>query len=239
MITAIVVDDEAGPRQELRSLIEKNKAFKIIGECSNAFEAMKMINNDHPDVVFLDIRMPELTGIEMLSLLDRENMPRIVFVTAYDEYAVEAFRQNALDYLLKPINEEHLTTSLSKLIDNCEPQPAVVEVFSNEPEFIAVDFGKTDYRIRIEDIIYASTKDAYGVVIIAENAEHKYNSRDTLDKLSRMGSLKRCHGQYVVNMQKIQRLEKIAHKNAGLIYMTTGLIVPIGKSFMRDFFSPD
>jgi two-component system LytT family response regulator len=236
MITAIVVDDESSQREELRAMVEDHQAFKVIGECKNALEAVKMINNEHPDVVFLDIRMPEISGIEMLDLLDKTNLPRIVFVTAYDEYAVEAFRQNAIDYLLKPINKERLAEALSRLLENCQPQQAVVDYFLTEPEFIDVNYAKTDYKIRVDDVIYASTKEAYGVVVIAENAEHNYNSRDTLDKLSKITDFKRCHGQFVVNMHKIQRLEKVPHKNAGVIYTGSGHTIPIGKMFMKDFF---
>ncbi len=236
MITAIVVDDEAPQREELRALVEGHQQFKVIGECKNALEAIKMINNEHPDVIFLDIRMPEITGIEMLDLLDKTNLPRIVFVTAYDEYAVEAFRQNAIDYLLKPINKERLAEALSRLLENCQPQQAVAEVFLNQPEFIDVNYGKTDYRIRVEDFIYASTKGVHVVVVIAENAEHNYNSGDTLDKLSKISAFKRSHGQFVVNSNKILRIEKVPNKNAGVIYLCSGHTVPIGKKFMKDFF---
>lgn len=237
MITVLVVDDEAEPRGDLRTLIEKHPEFKIIGECENAYQAMKIINNDHPDVVFLDIKMPEISGIEMLGLLHRNNLPRIVFVTAYDEYAVEAFRLNALDYLLKPINNEQLSTTLSRLVENCQPQSAVTQVFSSKPEFIACNHAKTDYMIRIDDIIYATTKDSFGVVhIVAEHAEHKYNASMTLDRLSQISPLKRCHGQNVINTNKIQRIEKKPNRTSGIIYTHSGHTVDIGKTFMKDFF---
>lgn len=236
MITAIVVDDEAPQREELSALVEEHQEFEVIGECKNALEAIKMINNQHPDVVFLDIRMPEITGIEMLSLLDKNNMPRIVFVTAYDEYAVEAFEHNAIDYLQKPINENRLAEALSRLLENCQPQPAVIDTFLSDPVFIDVNYAKIDYKIRVDDFIYATTKDASGVDVIAENVNHNYHSRDTLDKLSELSGLRRCHGQYVINIHKIQRLENITNKNAGIIYTTTGHTIPIGRSYMKDFF---
>lgn len=236
MITAIVVDDEENQREELRYLVEEHPEFKVIGEGKNALEAVKMINNQHPDVVFLDIRMPEITGIEMLSLLDKNNMPRIVFVTAYDEYALEAFEHNAIDYLQKPINENRLAEALSRLLENCQPQQAVIDAFLNDPEFIDVKHAGKDYKIRLDDVIYATTEAGYGVVVIAENAEHEYHSRDTLTYLSKRNGLKRCHGQYVINTHKIQRLENKTNKNAGVIYTTSGHEISIGKTFMTDFF---
>lgn len=237
MITVLVVDDEAELRGDLISLIKEHEAFSVIGECENAYQAMTVINNEHPDVVFLDIKMPEITGIEMLGMLDRGNMPRIVFVTAYEEYAVEAFRLNALDYLLKPINKEDLAVTLTRLIENCQPQPAVTQVFSTTPEFIACNRNRTDYMIRVDDIVYASTKDSFGVVqIVAEHAEYIYHASMTLTRLSQINPLKRCHGQHVINTKKILRIEKKPNKTSGIIYTTSGHTVDIGKSYKDDFF---
>lgn len=237
MITVLVVDDEAELRGDLIALIKEHEAFSIIGECENAYQAMRMINNEHPDVVFLDIKMPEITGIEMLGMLDRNNMPRIVFVTAFEEYAVEAFRLNALDYLLKPISKENLADTLTRLVDNCQPQPAVTNVSPHHPEFIPCSYNKIDYMIRTNDVVYASTKDAFGMIqIVVEQIEYKYHTSMTLTRLSEINPLKRCHGQHVINTNKILRLEKKPNKASGIIYTTSGHTVDIGKNFMKDFF---
>jgi two-component system LytT family response regulator len=164
-------------------------------------------------------------------------MPRIVFVTAYDEYAVEAFRLNALDFLHKPINKEHLADTLTRLVENCQPQPAATQVFSTKPEFIACNHSKTDNMIRIDDIVYASTKDAFGMVqIVAEHAEYKYHTSMTLTRLSEISPLKRCHGQHVINTKNILRMEKKPNNKSGIIHTTSGHTVDIGKNFMKDFF---
>jgi len=110
---ALVVDDEPLARRELRRLLDAFPSFQVIGEAGNIDEARERIETLAPDVVFLDIQMPGGTGFDLLSQLDR--VPRIVFTTAYDQYAVKAFEVNALDYLLKPIEPERLAMALEKL----------------------------------------------------------------------------------------------------------------------------
>ena len=115
MMRALIVDDEVHAREELQALLEETGEFHILGSCANAFEALKAIKRDRPEVLFLDIQMPILSGFELLSMIDEEVMPIVIFVTAYDEYAVKAFEENALDYLLKPLEKERLTKTVHKL----------------------------------------------------------------------------------------------------------------------------
>ena len=111
----LIVDDEPLARENLRCLLEEEKDIHIIGECSNAIEAIGEIHRKKPDVVFLDIQMPRITGLEMVSMLDPEHRPYIVFLTAFEEYAIQAFEEHAFDYLLKPLEQERLAKTLSRL----------------------------------------------------------------------------------------------------------------------------
>ncbi|HHP0585894.1 TPA: response regulator, partial [Vibrio harveyi] len=104
MLTALVIDDEQFAREELAELLDETGQIEVIGDASNAIMGLKKINELKPDVVFLDIQMPQVTGIELLGMLDPETMPYVVFVTAYDQYAIQAFEDNAFDYLLKPVD---------------------------------------------------------------------------------------------------------------------------------------
>ncbi|MBX7094881.1 MAG: response regulator [Flavobacteriales bacterium] len=110
---AIIIDDERLARKELRSLLNKFHEIEIVDECANADEALVSIDNHHPDLLFLDIQMPGMNGFEMLNQLDR--VPKVIFVTAYDDYAIRAFEVNALDYLLKPVNPERLEEAINKV----------------------------------------------------------------------------------------------------------------------------
>lgn len=112
---ALIVDDERLARKELMKLLEEHPSIEIVGEAMNADEAYNMINELNPDLLFLDIQMPDKTGFQLLETLDAA--PLVVFTTAYDEFALKAFEVNALDYLLKPIQAERLAETISKLAE--------------------------------------------------------------------------------------------------------------------------
>jgi len=97
MIRALIVDDEIHAREELEALLEETGSFSVVGKCANAIETLQAIKRDKPEVLFLDIQMPGISGLELLSMIDEEHMPVVVFVTAYDEYALRAFDENAVD----------------------------------------------------------------------------------------------------------------------------------------------
>lgn len=115
MLRAMIVDDEQPAREELAELLVGIENLTVVGECSNALEAIAAIHRLQPDVVFLDIQMPRISGLEMTAMLDPAAMPHIVFTTAYDEYAVKAFEQHAFDYLLKPIDGQRLLKTIERL----------------------------------------------------------------------------------------------------------------------------
>src|SRR5512136_3023390 len=110
-LRVVVVDDEAPARALLREYLARAGGVEIVGECANGFEAVKTIGETAPDVVFLDIQMPKLDGFEVLELLEKP--PAVVFVTAYDEYALRAFEVHAVDYVLKPVTRERLGEALA------------------------------------------------------------------------------------------------------------------------------
>ena len=109
MLKVIIVDDEQPARDELNELLTKHASIEVIAQCSNALEAIPAIHKLQPDVIFLDIQMPRISGLELVSMLDPDTMPYIVFVTAFDEYAIQAFEKHAFDYLLKPIDSSRLS----------------------------------------------------------------------------------------------------------------------------------
>ena len=114
MIRAVIVDDEPIARAGLRTLLGAERDVSIVAECRDGAEAVARIRSDRPDLVFLDVQMPELTGFEVLSALAPEDLPAIVFVTAYDAYALDAFEASAVDYLLKPFDRERFARALAR-----------------------------------------------------------------------------------------------------------------------------
>lgn len=115
MLTALLVDDEPLAREELRLLLEQAGNIRLLGECAHAIEALPVIHRLKPDLLFLDIQMPRISGLELVSMLDPALRPHIVFITAYDEFALRAFEENALDYLLKPVTAERMNRALERI----------------------------------------------------------------------------------------------------------------------------
>jgi len=115
MLKILIVDDEPLARENLCYLLQDAADISVIGECENAVEALGAINRLQPDVVFLDIHMPRISGLELVGMIDPERMPHIVYLTAYDEYALQAFEENVFDYLLKPVQSTRLQKTLSRL----------------------------------------------------------------------------------------------------------------------------
>ena len=113
-IRVLVVDDEDLARQRLRTLLANRGDFEIAGECSNGAEAVRDIRGENPDLVLLDVQMPELDGFDVISEIGPHNMPAVIFTTAFDDYAIDAFEVGAIDYLLKPVDEERFNRTLDR-----------------------------------------------------------------------------------------------------------------------------
>ena len=120
MIKVLIVDDEPLARENLRVFLQEQSDIEIVGECSNAVEGIGAVHKLRPDVLFLDIQMPRISGLEMVGMLDPEHRPYIVFLTAFDEYAIKAFEEHAFDYLLKPINYTLLQEALKNVVERIQ-----------------------------------------------------------------------------------------------------------------------
>lgn len=216
-LRALLVDDESPARKELRYLLKPFSEIQIVGEADNALEALELINNLEYSVVFLDIEMPGLQGIELAKQLqERGNSPAIIFITAHEEFAVEAFSVNALDYLLKPINSKRLEQALQKVIayhsvlnphENSSAELTSTASSSVRPlEAIPVEQRGKTILLRPEEIIYFYTdKDN----IFAKTQKASYLARFTLRELeSRLNSslFFRTHRCYLVNIQRMREL---------------------------------
>ncbi len=228
MIRAMVVDDEIHARQELAALLTETGAFEVVAVCAHVIEALQELKRERPDVMFLDIRMPGLSGFEMLSMIDEEIMPLMVFVTAYDEYALKAFEENALDYLLKPVEPERLRKTVQKLRRMLkEPErptytaPAIKRIPCVSLQRIKL--------IALADVEFVRS-DIAGVYVVTSDGE--FFTDLTLKVIESRTGLVRCHKQFLVN---IDRVDEIApHENqSAAIRMCSGKIVPVSRRFFR------
>ncbi len=229
MIRALIIDDEPNARRELEKLLVKTGQFELIGECGNAVEGVKMINRQRPEVIFLDIQMPVIGGFEMLSMIDRDIMPHVVFVTAYDEFAVRAFEEKTLDYLLKPVRLERLEKTVEKLHEHLRTH--IVPDYETEPlTRIPCIKGGNIKLIAPEAVEYAYT-DQSGVHLVVGG--ELFNTDLTLKVLEERTELLRCHRQCLVNIRQVDQI--IPRDSACAdIKTSSGQIIPVSRRYLKN-----
>ena len=230
MLRVLIVDDEAPARQELAALLAAEPDVELVGECANAIDAMAAINRGHPDVVFLDIRMPRVSGLEMLGMLDRYRMPRIVFVTAYDEYALSAFEEHASDYLLKPVDPARLAGTLAWLRSGqAQPEHRDLVVPAQIQQIPCYSRNRIQL-VRLAAVEYVHST-VTGVHVVC--AEATGITELTLKTLEDKTPLLRCHRQYLVNAEHIGEIAP--QDNGGAEIVTrSGKKIPVSRRHLRE-----
>jgi two-component system LytT family response regulator len=219
-ITALIVDDEPLARKFIRRMLENDRSIEIVGECGNGKEAVAAVLEKKPDLVFLDIQMPEMDGFTMIETLGIENLPNIVFVTAYEQYAIRAFEIHALDYLLKPFDQprfekamKHAREKFANQQQNQSEQKQIAALLENlkqKPRFLDRLVIKADGRIvflKTEDIDWIEADDKY-VHLHAGNKSHLV--RQTLGAMeAQLDTQKfiRVHRSAIVNIGRIKELQ--------------------------------
>jgi two-component system, LytTR family, response regulator LytT len=200
MLKALVVDDEAPARSELRYLLGECGGVEVVGEASNAVEALQLIKAIPYDVIFLDIQMSGLTGVQLAEVLaGLANPPAIIFVTAHSEHAVKAFEVRATDYLVKPVELERLKQSISRIEPIAEQAPARVER-------IPVEKAGKKLLINVEDILYVMAKDDYSYLYTPTDRYLSTISLAQLEtKLEPVGFY-RVHRRYLVNLSRVSEV---------------------------------
>ena len=239
-INAIIVDDEEDARDVLGTLIRFSKLpFTIVGKCSNLREAVQKIKEEKPDVVFLDIQMPEFAGYEIVNFFDEITFD-IVFVTAFDEYALKAFDLSAIDYLVKPINRERLNETLNRIIDNQNEKKAVSEYEilleslqnKNTEKIIIPEIGYNRVII-LDDIICIQGQGSYSLIYL-DNTE-KVTVSKTLkffDKILFDGTtFFRSQKSWIINTKYVQQF----NANKGNVVLKGGIVAKVSPTKMEEF----
>ena len=213
-LRTIIVEDEELARNLMKSFLKSNEKIEVIAECENGFEGIKVINELKPDLVFLDIQMPKITGFEMLELL--EHKPQIIFATAYDEYALKAFEFNAADYLLKPYSKERLFEAVDKVAAKIEKEgniSDVAEKVSNFPreEFLDRIVVKDRHKIHIipvDQVRYIESMDDY-VMIYTKTGRHiKQKTMKYFEAALNPKNYTRIHRSYIVKVDEIHEIQQ-------------------------------
>ena len=209
MLRAMIVDDEAPARSELRFLLEQTGKVGTITEAGSVRSAIEMLMESRVEVVFLDISMPGASGLQLAEALHKlKNPPAIVFVTAYSDHAVEAFDVDAVDYLLKPVEEARLERAIDKVLARVKPAADTAKASSIER--IPVEKGGRKVLIPVDQIRYIMAKDDYSCIFTEDD---RYLSTTSLaqfeSKLSDFGFF-RVHRRYIVNLANVEDVETIS-----------------------------
>jgi len=203
---ALIIDDERLARKELTNLLSDFDKIEIIGEAANADEALELIQKESPDLLFLDIQMPDKTGFELLEMLD--NVPKVIFTTAYDEFALKAFEVNALDYLLKPIQPERLKESIDKLPEPEKKSDKKKEskVLSLEDQVFVKD-GDRCWFVSLSSIRLFESDGNYIKVYFDGNRPMIHKSLNALDEKLDDRSFFRASRKHIINLSWVDTIE--------------------------------
>lgn len=231
MMKIIIVDDETNARLALKGAIEENfEGIQIVASCKNVPEAVKAIHHFDPDLVFLDIAMPGYSGIELFKFLDESQLKfKVVFVTAYSEYALDAFELSAVDYLLKPIRIEALGRALKKAKENITPKIQIVHDIIDQGKInkIALQTGDGLTFLSLIDILYLKADGSYTHFVTIDQRKIIVSKKIVaFEKLEILGSFMRIHRSHMINLDRIY---KILKQDGGTVVMENGDLLSISQ----------
>jgi len=247
-LRTVIIEDEKPARDLVKAYIKANENIEFLGECQNGFEGVKKIAETKPDLIFLDIQMPKLTGFEMIELLDY--VPEIIFTTAYDQYAIKAFELSAVDYLMKPFSKERFNEAVDKVIarlksrseeEQAERVPNKnIEDFTSkkkeEVEQIERLFVKTGTKIDVvpvDTIVRIEAQDDYVEIFTADKRYLKNDTMTYLERVLPQKTFTRVHRSHIINLSHIQKIEKYG-KESYVVILKDGTSVNVSKSRIKD-----
>lgn len=225
-LNVIIVDDEPLALDVLETFVGQVSDLNLIKRCNNAFEANEAINNHHVDLIFLDIQMPQLTGIDFLKSLTHP--PMVIFTTAYSNYAIEGFELDAVDYLLKPISFERFLKAVNRAIENHRSQTSVSPEEADEKDYIFIKADKKLVRVKFEDIVYIEGLKDYVIIRLDASRVITLQTMKSLEDKLPMQKFKRIHRSFIVNVDKI---EAIVGNMVEVIEKGQPKHLPIGKNY--------
>lgn len=234
MRKVIIVDDEQAGRQLIKEYLEDYPNLIVLGEANNGVDAVKMINEFKPDLVFLDIQMPGLTGFDVLKHLDE--LPQIIFSTAYDQYALKAFEVHAVDYLLKPYTKDRFKVAVDRLFQNTDTNKAeglassLLMESANYPSKIFVQSQHKLVTISLEDVIRIEAFGDYSKLITADKTYLSNFGISSLEEKLTPAVFIRVHRSSIINLNKVKELNKYAKSYD--VTMSNEDVVRVSRGYM-------
>lgn len=231
----IIVDDEPLARSIVKEYLQKHPQLQLIAECGDGFEGVKAIQQHQPDLIFLDIQMPKINGFEMLELID--NPPAVIFTTAFDEYAIKAFEAHAIDYLLKPFDQQRFDKALLKWQEKNETiseknTQGLLETASQSPsqsQRIVIKDGSKIKIIPVHEVMYLEAADDYVKVHTKDGYFLKNKTMNHFEKALDAAQFVRSHRSYIINISQITRIDPY-EKDSHVAVLRSGVKVPVSRN---------
>ncbi|MDR1666307.1 MAG: LytTR family DNA-binding domain-containing protein [Bacteroidales bacterium] len=234
MIPVVIVDDETPARDLIKHYLRLYPDVEVAGEANNGFDALKLIREKQPQLVFLDVQMPKLTGFELLELIDQP--PAIIFSTAFDQYAIRAFELNAVDYLLKPYSRKRFEAAVQKALsrlaagtaETIEPSALqslkeAVSAPAGDLTRIAVKYRQQIHVVPVDDINYVEAEGDYVKLHTDKNAFLKEKTMKYLEE-NLPSQFIRIHRSYIVNVNRVSKIE-LYEKESYRVYLKDGTLL--------------
>lgn len=233
MIRTILIDDEALARDIVKHYLKAFPDVEIVAECSDGFEGLKAITQHQPDLIFLDIQMPKISGFEMLELVEKR--PAVIFTTAFDEYAIKAFEVNAVDYLLKPIEQGRFEQAMQKLPaklakgDNSQELLETASLSPAQNNRVVVKNAGVIKIIPVEAIHYLEADDDYVKLSTTEGNFQKNKTMSFFEQTLDTTQFIRIHRSYIINLAQVTKIE-LKEKESYVVLLKSGIWLPVSKT---------
>ncbi|WP_420553499.1 LytR/AlgR family response regulator transcription factor [Tenacibaculum aiptasiae] len=228
VFNCVIIDDEQPARRLLENYCTKIKGMQVVGSYKSPLEALDTLNENRIDILFLDIQMPDISGIDFIKLL-KPNHTKVIFTTAYRDYALEGFELNAIDYLLKPIEFHRFVRAVEKVKELYQKREVVETNSQTTDETLLIRSGKKQYRVPIAEILYIKSESEYVKYVTQNHGKLLVHGalKDVLNDLSAT-TFYRIHRSYIVNLSHITYVE-------GSRVHIKGELFPISETYKLDF----
>lgn len=238
-ITCIIIDDEKLARELLHEFLESFPKIEIISECEKGKDAVEAIDSMKPDLIFLDVQMPGMNGFEVLEKIEHD--PYVIFTTAYDQYAIKAFEKNAVDYLLKPLDEERFTLAVNRALTRKKLEQNNIEELlkglrgerkESYESHIFVQKSEKLFNLPVEEIIYLEASGDYTIITTKADQFVSSSGIGKLEEIMNPDMFIRVHRSTIINLNFLKEIER--HFNGGMIVkMQNGKSFPVSRTYAK------
>jgi len=229
MIRTIIIDDEPLAAGIVREFLAEFPQFEIVDQCEDGFQAMKSIQKYQPDLLFLDVQMPKITGFELLELL--EEPPAVIFTTAFDQYALKAFDAQAVDYLLKPFSQDRFRQAIERFLSTQEKEidTSGIQDLAEKSNRLVVRVKNEIKIIPVSEVMYFEAQDDYIAIHTDSGQFLKKMTLKSLEESLSPDQFARIHRSYMLNLNQITRIEPY-ERDSYLVFLKNGEKLPVSKT---------